>query len=128
MTDTPPPAAPAASDPNERNTAKLAHILNGFFPLLGGLIMWLTGKDKSAFVDDQGKEATNFGILLVAAQIVANIVFLVGSTVTLGLGAFILWVLPLGVWIWGIVMGFKGGNAAETGAQFRYQWNLRLIK
>ncbi len=129
-TPPPPPAQPAASSEAEaRNTAKLAHILNGFFPLLGGLIMWLTGKDKSAYVDDQGKEATNFGILLVAAQIVAYIVYGVGTAVTLGFGALILWILPLGVWIWGIVMGFKGGSASEKGEMFRYPWNpLRLIK
>ena len=52
MTETPPPA-PAApmSQTEERNQAKLAHILNGFFPLLGGLIFWLMGKDRSAYVN-----------------------------------------------------------------------------
>ncbi len=130
MTETPPPA-PAApmSQAEERNQAKLAHILNGVFPLLGGLIFWLIGKDRSAYVDDQGKEATNFGILLVAGQIAAYIVYGIGTAVTLGFGAFILWVLPLGVWIWGLVMGFKGGSAADKGEMFRYPWNpLRLIK
>jgi len=122
-TPPPPPVQPAAplSAADERNQAKLAHILNGFFPLLGGLIFWLIGKDRSAFIDDQGKEATNFGILLVAGQIIANILM----AVTLGL----LFILPLGVWIYGIVMGFKGGSAADKGENFRYSWNpLRLIK
>src|ERR1035437_7096781 len=100
MTETPPPA-PAApmSQTEERNQAKLAHILNGFFPLLGGLIFWLMGKDRSAYVNDQGKEATNFGILLVAGQIVATILYIILTTITLGFGALIFWVLPLGVWI-----------------------------
>ena len=119
----------AASDAEARNTAKLAHILNGIFPLLGGLIMWLTGKDKSAYVDDQGKEATNFGILLAAGQIVGWIVYSILSVVTLGFGALIFWILPLGVWVWGVIQGFKGGAAAEKGEAFRYSWNpLRLIK
>ncbi len=130
MSETPPPPpAQPYSDADARNTAKLAHILNGFFPLLGGLIMWLTAKDKSAYVDEQGKEATNFGILLVAAQFAAWIVYGIGTVVTLGFGALILWILPLGVWIWGIVMGFKGGSACEKGESFHYPWNpLRLIK
>lgn len=127
MTETP-QVAPL-SEAEARNQAKLAHIVNGFFPLLGGLIFWLIGKDKSPFVDDQGKEATNFGILLVAGQIAANILFSILTAVTLGFGALIFWVLPFGLWIYGIILGFKAGGAAEKGETFRYPWNpLRLIK
>jgi uncharacterized Tic20 family protein len=117
------------SDAEARNQAKLAHILNGIFPLLGGLIFWLMGKDRSAYVDDQGKEATNFGILLVAGQIAGWIVYSILSVITLGIGALIFWLLPLAVWVWGVIQGFKGGSAAEKGEMFRYSWNpLRLIK
>ena len=77
----------------------------------------------------QGKEATNFGILLVAGQIAANIVMAIGTAVTLGFGALILWILPLGVWVWGLFQGIKVGNIAATGQVARYSWNpLRLIK
>ena len=127
MTET--PSTAPVSDAEARNQAKLAHILNGFFPLLGGLIFWLMGKDKSPFIDDQGKEAVNFGFTLVAAQIAAWILYTIGSVITLGFGALILWILPLGVWVYGIIQGFKAGGAAEKGENFRYSINpLRLIK
>lgn len=121
--------APVAANDQQANSAKLAHILNGIFPLVGGLILWLTSKDQGAFADDQGKEATNFGILLVAGQIAANIVMAIGTFITLGFGALILWILPLGVWVWGLIQGIKVGNIAATGQVARYSWNpLRLIK
>ncbi len=124
MTETPPPAAAAPmSEAEERNQAKLAHILNGFFPLIGGLIFWLMGKDRSAFVDDQGKEAVNFGINLAIAQVIAWI-----------LASVLFWLIlpllfPLAIWIYGVVMGFQGGNRAEKGESYRYSvCPLRLVK
>ena len=38
---------------------------------LGPLIIWLMKKDESAFVNDQGKEALNFQLTLLIAQVVA---------------------------------------------------------
>jgi len=112
----------------ERNQAKLLHIVNGFVPVLGGLIFWMTGKDRSTFVDDQGKEAVNFGISLAAAQIAIWIFSFIIAVVTLGLGSF-LFLLGIAVWIYGIVMGFQAGARAEQGEHYRYPINpLRLIK
>lgn len=128
MTDnpTPPAAAPSAAD--ERSQAKLAHILNGFFPILGGLIIWLTGKDRSAFIDDQGKEATNFGFTLAIGIFAANIIYWIGSAIFWVFG-LILWLLPLAVWVFGIIQGFQAGNKAEQGENVRYQFNYtRFIK
>lgn len=107
------------SDEAGRNNAKLAHIVNGFFPIVGALIFWITGKDNSKFVDDQGKEALNFGLLIAAGLIISSFLMFI-------LIGFITW---FGVWIFSIVMGFKGGGAAAKGETFRYPWNpLRLIK
>ncbi len=128
MTDnpTPPAAAPSAAD--ERSQAKLAHILNGFFPIIGGLIIWLTGKDRSAFIDDQGKEATNFGFTLAIGIFAGNIIsWILGAIIPFAF--LILWVLPVGVWVFGIVQGFQAGNKAEQGESIRYQYNYtRFIK
>jgi len=53
---------------NEKNTSFLIHLsafLSFIFPfgsILGPLIMWSVNKDKSAYLDDNGKEAVNFNL------------------------------------------------------------------
>lgn len=112
---------PAATD--GRSDAKLTHIINGIWPLFGGLIFWLISKDKSAFADSQGKEATNFGINLAIALTISWI-----------LASLLFWLvipllLPVGVWVYGLVMGIKAGGEAEKGVEFAYPiCPLRLIK
>ncbi len=126
MTET--PATPAATG-DGRNDAKLTHIINGFFPLGGGLIFWLINKDKSTFADSQGKEAVNFGINVSLALIASWIIYTIISIVTFGIGALIMWILPLGVWVYAIIMGFKAGGEAEKGIEYRYPiCPLRLVK
>ena len=120
--------AGAMSEAEERNQAKLTHIINGFFPLIGGLIFWLIGKDRSTFVDDQGKEAVNFGINIAIANIAVWIIASIITVATLGLGS-VFYLLGLAVWIYSIVMGFQGGGQAEKGVKYRYPiCPLRLVK
>lgn len=121
-----PAAGASASD--EHNQAKLAHLLNGFFPILGGLVIWLTGKDRSTFIDDQGKEATNFGFTLAIAIFAANIINWILSAI-IPFFFVIGWLLPVGVWVFGIIQGFQAGNKAQTGERVRYKFNYtRFIK
>ena len=53
---------------NEKNTSLLIHLsafLSFVFPfgsILGPVIMWSVTKDKSAYLDDNGKEAVNFNL------------------------------------------------------------------
>lgn len=53
---------------NEKNTSFLIHIsafLSFVFPfgsILGPLIMWSVNKDKSTYLDDNGKQAVNFNL------------------------------------------------------------------
>ncbi len=105
---------------DDKNQAKIAHILNGFIPALGGLIIWLTSKDRGEFNDKHGKVATNFGITMVIAIFVADIV----AIASFG----ILFILPLGVWVYSIVMGFKGGGEAEKGNDFTYPIAIPILK
>lgn len=108
---------PAATD--GRSDAKLTHIINGIFPLLGGLIFWLVSKDKSAFADSQGKEAVNFGINIAIGLIISSFLMFI----------LIGFLLYPAVWIYSIVMGFKAGGEAEKGVEYRYPvCPLRLIK
>ena len=105
--------AGAMSEAEERNQAKLMHIINGFFPGWGGLIFWLIYKDRSKFMDDQGKEALNFGINVVIAEIIVAITF----------------VGPVLIWGYSIYMGFQAAPKAEKGELYRYPiCPLRLVK
>ncbi|NYI41060.1 DUF4870 domain-containing protein [Demequina lutea] len=116
----PPAAQPAAplSDSDARLYVTLAHVGNILFPGLAPLIMWLIGKDKSSFVNTEGKEALNFGILLVIAYIAGIIltVILIGILVILA------------AWIMSIIFGIQGAMKSNKGESYRYPFSLRLIK
>lgn len=122
MTETPqPPAAQPAvplSDNDARMYVTIAHAGNILFPAVAPLIMWLIGKDKSPFVDTEGKEALNFGIVLAIG-------YFIGSILTLILiGVLVIFA----VWIVSIIFGIKGAIAANKGESFRYPFNWRIVK
>ncbi|WP_159448386.1 DUF4870 domain-containing protein [Demequina sp. NBRC 110052] len=121
-TPPPPPAAPQPAAPmspnDERMYVTLAHagiILFGFLP---PLIVWLIGKERSAFVDREAKEALNFSILI-------SIIYVV-CTVTSFL--IIPLLIMLAAWIASIVFCIQGAMAANKGQDFRYPFNWRIIK
>ncbi|HEX7589590.1 MAG TPA: DUF4870 domain-containing protein [Demequinaceae bacterium] len=103
---------------DERTQGMLAHLLNIFFPAVGPLVIWLIGKDKSAFVDTEGKEALNWGITLVAGWIVGGIllVVLIGILILMAVG------------IAALVFGIMGAIAANKGQNYRYPFTFRFIK
>ncbi len=90
----------------ERTQAMLAHLSMIILGIIGPLIFWMIGKDKSAYVDDQGKEALNFSIIGTIATIV-----------TCGIG-----------WIAVIIFAVMAGLAANKGETYRYPINWRIIK
>src|SRR5688500_1224341 len=75
MTETPPPAAaapqPAAplTEAEDRQWASFAH-LGGILGFLPSLIIWLVFKDRGTFTNVEAKEALNFQITLIAAEII----------------------------------------------------------
>lgn len=120
-TPTPPPAAPAAqplSQSEERLYATLSHVGIIIVGFIAPLIFWLLGKDRSSFVDNQGKEALNFSILV-------TIGYIVGSVTTALLIGFL--ILPA-VWIMSLIFCIQGGIAANKGTEYRYPFNWRIIK
>lgn len=109
---------------DERNLAMFAH-LSAFAGLLfppGGnviapLIVWLTQREKSAFVADQSLEALNFNITVLLAEIACAFLFIVGIGVLLGV------ILGI-VWLVGTVLG---AVRASEGQRFRHRFTLRLV-
>lgn len=105
---------------DEKTMGMLAHILGGVTCIIGPLIIWLIKKEDSPFVDDQGKEATNFQITMLIGHIVSMIL----GALTGGCASIIL--SPC-VWLVSLIMGILGGLEANKGKAYRYPFALRLI-
>jgi len=107
----PPPNA------DEKTMGMLAHLL-GILGFIGPLIVWLMKKDQSPFVNDQGKEALNFHLMMVIG-------FVIGfATMTFCIGFFI---LPA-VWIVSVIFSILGAMKAKDGMAYRYPFTIRFIK
>jgi len=109
---------------DERNLAMFAH-LSAFagliFPAGGNviapLIVWLTQREKSAFVADQSLEALNFNITVLIAEVACGVLFIVGIGILLG--------IVLGIaWLVGTILG---AVKASEGQRFRHRFTLRLV-
>jgi len=100
----------------DRNFAIAIH-LSPFACLLFGpliftpLILWLIRKDRSAFVDDHGREVVNFGISYFIYML------LLFWTV----------VIPIILGIVAIVNLIRGAVAASNGEYFRYPLTIRFL-
>jgi uncharacterized Tic20 family protein len=124
--DAPADSALSPSEPGKLPTAKtqddktfgmIAHLLGAFTGILGPLIIWLIKREQSKFVDDQGKEALNFQILILILHVAA------GATFCFTVGA-----LNAVVGILSLAFSVVGGLEANKGVAYRYPFNIRLIK
>ncbi|HUN71501.1 MAG TPA: DUF4870 domain-containing protein [Steroidobacteraceae bacterium] len=125
MSDSGDPAGYGAASKDERNLAMFAH-LSAFAGLLfpaGGnviapLIVWLTQREKSAFVADQSLEALNFNLSVFLAGIACAILFWVGIGIPLSIVLFIGWLI-------GTILG---AVKASEGQRYRHRFTLRLVQ
>lgn len=121
-----PPGADLALTETDKTTAMFCHLIAfagvvipfPFVNVIGPLVLWLTQKDKSAYIDHHGKESLNFQITVAIASAIAflTIFILVG---------FLL--LPA-VAIYAIVMTIIAAIKAKEGVNYRYPYTLRLVK
>ena len=117
--DGPPPGS------QERTFGMLCHLL-AFAGLvlpaggniLGPLILWLVQKDRSAFVDDQGRESVNFQITVTIAVLVSLALFWLFCIGVL---------LAIAVSIGSIVFVVIAAVQANDGVAYRYPFCLRFI-
>jgi len=100
--------------------AMLAHLLGALFGIVGALIGWLIKKDDHPFIDDQGKEAVNFQLTLLIAQLV----LIVPDILSCGLLSF----LHLVPWLLGLILGIVAATKANSGEWYRYPMTIRFIK
>ncbi|WP_145078818.1 DUF4870 domain-containing protein [Poriferisphaera corsica] len=118
--------SPAGSEENkseltadEKTMGMLCHLLGVFTWFLGPLIIWLIKKDESAYINDQGKEALNFGITMMIGWVVS----VIAAIVSFG----ILFFLPPIVAIGGLVFFIIGTVKANDGIKYRYPICIRLV-
>jgi len=115
---------PVALTQEDRTWGMLAHLggfagyIIPFGHILAPLLIWLLKKEKSAFIDDQAKEALN-------AQISYTIYAMVSGVLTLVLIGFVLLFIVI---IVADVCMIMGAIAANQGCAYRYPVILRLVK
>jgi uncharacterized Tic20 family protein len=129
--ETPPPGAqPSAaplSDAEDRQWASFAH-LAGILSFLPALIIWLVFRERGAFTNAEAKEALNFQITLVIAQVAGQILGAILFTVSFGLLFFMPTLIFLALGAVAIIFSIIGFSAAKDGNAYRYPFALRLIR
>ncbi|WP_432797538.1 DUF4870 domain-containing protein [Poriferisphaera sp. WC338] len=119
------PATTEASDDetatkDDKTMGMLCHLLGIFTWFIGPLIIYILKKDDSPYIKHHAGEALNFAITLTIAYFVSFI----AMAITLG----ILFFLPMGVAIAGLVFFIIATIKANDGVLYKYPISLRLIK
>ncbi|GGL05993.1 DUF4870 domain-containing protein [Nocardia jinanensis] len=109
----------APVSPSDAKTwAMLAHFGGIVLGFVAPLIVWVMYKDRDEFVRRHAVDALNFQIVLAIAYVVSAALMIV----LIGLLLF-----PI-VWIAGIVFSVLAGIAANNGREYKYPFNLSLVK
>lgn len=111
-------AAQPMTQADERLWAMLGHLGGIVLGFLSPLIVWLIYRERSAFINDQGREGLNFQITLAIGWLAAFVLSIVGVGLLL---------YPV-LWIGGLVFAIMAGLAANKGEYYRYPVSLRLVK
>lgn len=106
------------SESDARLWAMLAHLSGIVIAIIGPLIIMLVFGPRNAFVKNQSTEALNFQITLAIGVVVSFIL----TFVIIGLI-----LLPI-VLIVGLIFMIIAGVKAYGGVEYRYPFNIRLVK
>lgn len=129
----------AYADPDARTWGMFCHLaaLLGTFVLptighfVGPLVVWLLKKDRSDFVDDQGREALNFQIsVFIYGCILAVLIFIswLASAVMIGLPFLFLFIALSGLLgILDVVFVILAAVKANQGIRYRYPGTIRFL-
>ena len=133
--DVQPPQEPQAGQPagaltqqEERTWGMLAHLLAlagyivPFGHIVGPLVIWLIQKDKSAFVDQNGKESLNFQISMTIYLAVAIPLGILLVVICIGP------LIPIALAVFDIVVVIMAAVKANGGESYRYPLCIRFIK
>jgi uncharacterized Tic20 family protein len=102
---------------DEKNIATITHLAGTLFSIIPALIVWVLKKEDSEYIAMQAKEALNFQITVLVAQLIAGILVWI-------LIGFLL--LPI-IWLVNIVLCIIAAISTSRGESYRYPICLRLI-
>ncbi|MFB4281407.1 MULTISPECIES: DUF1707 and DUF4870 domain-containing protein [unclassified Nonomuraea] len=112
----PPVRTHGPTESNERLGGALAHLLSVVgFPIVGPLLLLLTGGKTSPYIRKHALEALNFQITVVGASVLLPLTFI-------GI------VLVPFIWVAAVILSIVGGVAALTEGNFRYPLTIRMVK
>jgi uncharacterized Tic20 family protein len=114
------PLSPAA----DIQWASFAH-LGGILSFLPSLIIWLVFKDRGRFTNTEAKEALNFQLTLLIAEVAAGILSVVLTVITFGFFGFNLGWL---IWVVGVIFSIIAFMQVKDGRGYRYPFAIRMIK
>lgn len=117
----PPPGPPSPqpmSESDARLWATLSHLSGIIISVIGPLIIMLVFGPRNAFVKSQSTEALNFQLTILIAAIISSLLIFVIIGIIL---------LPI-VLIVGLVFFIIGGIKAYGGEDYRYPFNIRMVK
>ncbi len=102
----------------------LADVAIPLAALIGTVIMWRVKKDQSAFLDDHGREATNFQLSMVL-YVLIGVAF---GVLTIGIGFILAAPALIALMILKLVGSIRGALAANRGEFYRYPMCIRFLK
>jgi len=126
------PGAPTKDEKMMAMFIYLSALLLGFFvgPLafVGPLVLWLTKRDESKFIDHHGKEVLNFMITMAIVGLGFGVVAVPVIFFTFGIGMLIVMPLAMALGIYQLVMTILGAVKANNGEYYEFPISIRLIK
>jgi len=124
----PGPVVDPSAGESERTYALFQHLVGllsmadlSLLGLIGTLVMWRIKAKDSPFLDDHGREATNFQLSLLLYFIVGSIVIAIVS--------FGMLVLPWLIFLWILRLAgcIRGAIWANRGQYYRYPMTIRFL-
>jgi uncharacterized Tic20 family protein len=132
----PPPIPPVSVQPPPENQVRmwnmLCHLsaLAGllgipFANVLAPLIIWQIKKNEIPSVEIHGKAAVNFQLTIVIATLISSAAGFVLTFVCIGV---VLFFVAGGIFLCGMIFALIAGIKANEGQEYKYPYNLNLIK
>ncbi|MBK7403162.1 MAG: DUF4870 domain-containing protein [Phycisphaerales bacterium] len=118
----------------ERNIAMWMHLSLLAYPFTAGLVfiaplvLWLTRRDDSPFIDDHGKETLNFHLTLMLYVFALPILGGIVGLLLCGVGLIV--TVPAAIalpYVLGIVGMIAASKAAHRGEYYRYPMSIRFL-
>ncbi|NNF96728.1 MAG: DUF4870 domain-containing protein [Halobacteria archaeon] len=86
--------------------------------IIGPLVVWLTQKDKSEFIDKHGRESLNFQLSITLYTLIAFVLSIV----------FIGFLLLLAIFVMHLTLSIIAAMRANEGEYYRYPMTIRFLR